>query len=240
MFIPGLGVGFMKRKAVVVLSGGMDSTTLLYKMKDEGFECYAISFDYGQKHNKELQMAEATCKKLKVNYRVVDLRVLQSLLPSALTDEHREIPEGHYADEVMKQTVVPNRNAILLSIAVGYAKGKGISTIGVGVHAGDHPIYPDCRPEFVKSFEDMTRNAVGEKDFTILSPFINWSKGDIVALGIMLHVDYNLTWSCYKGDALACGKCGTCIERLEAFKESGNIDPIGYVDSAEMASGVKE
>jgi len=216
-----------KEKAVIILSGGMDSTTLLYDLLAQNKDVYALSFDYGQKHKKELECAKQTCKKLNVSHKILNLAVLNEIAPSCLTRADLTVPEGHYADENMKQTIVPNRNMVMLALAAAYAIGVKATKLYYGAHAGDHEIYPDCRREFV---EQMAR-AIALCDWHAIelnAPFINKDKGDIVQLGERLSVDFSLTWTCYKGELLACGKCGSCAERLEAFKKAGVIDPIAY------------
>jgi 7-cyano-7-deazaguanine synthase len=215
------------KKAVVVLSGGMDSTTLLYDVVAQGYETYAISFDYNQKHNKELGLAKQTCEKLGVNHRIVDLSVLNQVAPSALTRDNWEVPEGHYEAENMKETVVPNRNMVLISLASAYAMGLKAAKVFYGAHGGDHAIYPDCRPEFAEKLAEVIK--IADWNVTELeAPYLKMDKGDIVTKGKELNVDYSLTWTCYKGKEKACGKCGSCQERLEAFKKAGIDDPIEY------------
>jgi len=214
-------------KIVVILSGGMDSTTLLYDVLKQGYDVNALSFDYNQKHCKELNFAEKTCKKLNINHKVINLSVLGELAPSSLTRKDWEVPEGYYTDENMKQTVVPNRNMIMLSLAGAYAIGIKATKIFYGAHAGDHDIYPDCRKEFI----DAMRNVLTLCDWNkveLEAPYWNLDKGDIAIRGKELNVDYSLTWTCYKGKELACGKCGSCIERLEAFEKTGTKDSIKY------------
>ena len=215
------------KSAVVVLSGGMDSTTLLYDVVDQGYKTYTISFNYNQKHKKELELAKETCKKLNVEHLVVDLSALNVVAPSALTRDEWDVPEGHYADENMKQTVVPNRNMVLLSIATSYAISKNASKLFYGAHSGDHDIYPDCRKEFI----DSMKKSISLCDWTkveLEAPYWNIDKGDIVIKGKKLNVDYSLSWTCYKGKDKACGKCGSCVERLEAFDKANIQDPIEY------------
>lgn len=218
-----------KPKAVVVHSGGMDSTTLLYQVLHKGYETFALTFDYGQRHKKEIQYAENICKELGISWRLADLSAISPLLSgSALTSPDIKVPEGHYADENMKLTVVPNRNAIMLAIAVGYAVSIKAEAVFVGVHAGDHPIYPDCRPEFIKSFNrtaQLGTEGHAVKRFRINAPFLYMKKKDIVSVGMKLGVPYEKTWSCYKGGERHCGKCGTCVERKEAFKLAKIADP---------------
>lgn len=212
-------------KAVVILSGGMDSTTLLYKAKSEYTEVYAISFNYGQKHSKELQQAQDITKELKIDHVVINVPEVKDILASALTG-NSDIPEGHYAQDNMKQTVVPNRNAIMLSIAYGYAVSIKADHLLYGAHAGDHFVYPDCRPEFAEKLNEAF--LIGNEGFgntEIVAPFINITKSDIVGLGLTLYVPYEKTWSCYKGEERPCLKCGTCTERTEAFLDNDTKDP---------------
>jgi 7-cyano-7-deazaguanine synthase len=216
-----------KQKAIVVLSGGMDSTTLLYDTVNRGYEVYAISFDYNQKHRLELEMAAATCKKLKVSHKVLNIGVLNEVAPSALTRKDWKVPTGHYAGENMKQTVVHNRNMVMLALAASYAQALKATKLFYGAHAGDHTIYPDCRPEFVKQ---LTK-AIRISDWTrveLRAPYMYKDKGDIAKIGTKLGVDYSLTLTCYNGKKIACGKCGACTERIEAFAKAKAKDPIQY------------
>jgi 7-cyano-7-deazaguanine synthase len=214
-------------KAVIILSGGMDSTTLVYDIKSKGEQVYALSFDYNQKHRKELEVASKTCEKLNISHKVVDLSVLNRIAPSALTREDWDVPEGHYEDVNMKQTVVPNRNMVLLSLAISYAIGIGASKVYYGAHGGDHAIYPDCRKEFVDAMSKVAKLCDWSK-INLIAPYLDIDKGDIVIKGKDLGVNYSLTWTCYKGKEKACGKCGSCQERLEAFEKAGIKDPIEY------------
>jgi len=216
----------MSRKAIVILSGGMDSTTLLYKMKNEGYELEALSFDYGQRHKKELQMANATCLLLKIPHMIIDISVIGKNLMtgSALTD-NIDVPEGHYAADNMKATVVPNRNSIMLNLAMAYAISRNIDKIAYAAHSGDHAIYPDCRPAFIKQIKKLAK-LVDYKSIEIMAPFMKMDKGDIAILGKKLGVNYTMTWTCYKGEDKPCGKCGACIERKEAFEKAKMKDPL--------------
>jgi 7-cyano-7-deazaguanine synthase len=218
-------------KAVAVLSGGMDSTTLLYWMRNMDFETAAISFNYGQKHVKELKFASATCDKLGVPHVIFDLSCMKEIAKSALTNDKIEVPEGHYAEESMKATVVPNRNMVMLSIATSWAISSEANIVATGVHAGDHAIYPDCRPEFIYSLEQTLRVANEGfivPSFQVAAPFVQLSKAEIAKTGNQLLVPWEETWSCYKGGELHCGKCGTCVERKEAFKLACIDDPTQY------------
>lgn len=212
-------------KTVCVLSGGMDSTTLLYQLLAEGKEVSAISFNYGQRHKKELESAKATCQKLNVPHKIVDLSFLRELISNSALTSDIEVPEGHYQDENMKLTVVPNRNMIMASIAIGYAVNIGAQEVALGVHAGDHAIYPDCRPIFINALSVVSEIS-NFQPVSIYAPFLYADKGDIATIGKELGVDYSLTWTCYKGEENACGKCGACQERAEAFEKAKSIDPV--------------
>ncbi|MBM3244610.1 MAG: 7-cyano-7-deazaguanine synthase QueC [Candidatus Omnitrophica bacterium] len=218
-------------KAVIILSGGMDSTTLLYDIINQGYETYALSINYGQKHSKELECAAKTCQKLNVPHKIIDLSVLgkELLCNNALTSEKIEIPHGNYNEGNMKLTVVPNRNMILLSLAIGYAITLGAKKVFYAAHAGDHAIYPDCRHEFIEALKKAVSLADWES-IKLEAPYLTLDKGDIAIKGKELGVDYSLTWSCYEGSDKACGMCGTCRERMEAFKKAKITDPLGYKD----------
>lgn len=212
----------MTEKAVVVISGGLDSSTLLHRVKAMGYEPHGISFDYGQRHRKELDYAALQCEQVGATYKIVDLSPLTILFEDSgsalITDT--AVPEGHYGEESMKATVVPNRNMIMASIAAGYAASIDAVQIAMGMHAGDHFIYPDCRPEFVNAAEyaiiEGNRGFL-PTNFHFHTPYIKSSKNDIALEAINLGVDIANTWSCYNGDEVHCGKCGTCVERLEAL-----------------------
>jgi len=219
-------------KTILVLSGGLDSTTLLYKLKDEGRDIKTLSFFYGQKHSKELECAKKICQKLNVENRQIDLSSISKLIDSSSLTSNMDIPEGHYKDENMKNTVVPNRNMIMASIAIGYAVNEGFDTVALGVHSGDHAIYPDCRPEFIQELKDIARIA-NYKSIDIYTPYLYKDKAEIIAEGIKLNVDYSLTWTCYKGLDKACGKCGSCVERVLAFSKNNYKDPVFYDKSWE-------
>lgn len=217
----------MTQKVVVIYSGGMDSFTVLNKALQQGHDVYALSFDYGQRHVKELEVAANVCKKLNVPHKIVDISAINQLIGgSSLTDDI-DVPEGHYEEESMKSTIVPNRNMILLSLAVGYAVSLKASKVYYGAHSGDHAIYPDCRPEFVQKMDDVCRIANYDA-VEIFSPYLNNTKIDILTDGIKMGLDYSQTWTCYNGRKKACGKCGACQERLEAFSLNNVTDPIEY------------
>ncbi|CAM3872331.1 7-cyano-7-deazaguanine synthase QueC [Rheinheimera salexigens] len=217
----------MPNKVVVIYSGGMDSFTVLHKALQAGHEVYALSFNYGQRHVKELEFASSVCQELNINHKIVDISAINQLLAgSSLTDDI-DIPEGHYAADNMKSTIVPNRNMILLSLAAGYAVSIGADQVYYGAHSGDHFIYPDCRPEFVQKMHDVCQIANYEP-IAIVSPYLTQTKIEILADGIKMGLDYNKTWTCYNGREKACGKCGSCQERLEAFSLNNVTDPIAY------------
>lgn len=212
-------------KSIVVLSGGMDSTTLLYKLIAEGKEVKAISFNYGQKHVRELDVAAKTCAKLGVEHKIVDMSFLKDIVSNSALTSDIAVPEGHYEDESMKKTVVPNRNMIMASIAIGWAVNEDYDEVALGVHAGDHAIYPDCRPAFVEALSAISAVA-NFKAISIYTPYLLLDKGDIALDGKALGVDYSLTHTCYNGTEIPCGKCGACQERAEAFAKAEAIDPI--------------
>jgi len=217
----------MTEKVVVIYSGGMDSFTLLNQAIAQGKKVYALSFNYGQKHAKELHYAQKVCDDLALPHKIVDITAIhQLLMGSSLTDDI-EIPEGHYEEDSMKSTVVPNRNMILLSLAIAYAVSIKAESVYYGAHGGDHAIYPDCRPEFIEKMAAVSKVANYE-DIDIIAPFQNINKTEILNKGIAMGLDYAKTWTCYNGREKACGKCGACQERLEAFSENGLNDPIAY------------
>jgi len=214
-------------KSILLFSGGLDSTTLLWKLKPD-VKC--LLFDYGQRHRRELHNAEAICRAYDIEHVRVNLEGIQGLIAKGSQTGADEVPEGHYAAPSMKTTVVPNRNMIMLSIAVGHAIATETHNVFTAVHAGDHAIYPDCRPQFYTPL----RQAVWKGNYfrvQIRTPFIKKTKAQIVRLGIRLGVPYALTWSCYKGEEFHCGVCGTCVERKEAFKLAGVEDPTLYASN---------
>ncbi len=218
----------MKKDSIIILSGGMDSVTLLHYRKDR--IALAVSFDYGSNHNaREIECARKQCEMLGIEHLVIPLEFMGKYFKSSLLEGAEKIPEGHYADDNMKSTVVPFRNGIMLSIACGLAESRGLLHVMMANHGGDHAIYPDCRPEFVASMSDAMRNGTYE-GVDILAEFTNITKSDIARLGKRLGVDYSLTYSCYKGGEKHCGKCGTCVERKEAMAQAGIEDPTDYED----------
>lgn len=218
-------------ETIVICSGGLDSVTLAHKAAAERRLAGLLSFDYGQRHVKEVDSARACAARLGVPHRVVDLRgVGAALSGSALTDDV-DVPDGHYAEETMKITIVPNRNAIMLAVAFGMAAAQKAGAVAAAVHGGDHFIYPDCRPGFIAAFQAMQDAALeGYADVRLWTPYVNGSKADIVTDGARLKVPFDKTWSCYKGRARHCGRCGTCVERREAFHLAGVADPTAYDD----------
>lgn len=221
-------------KTVAIVSGGMDSTTLAYWLAHRGHDLHLLSFDYGQRHRRELSFAERTAERLGARFDIVDLRGITHLLVGcSLTDADVEVPDGHYAEETMKATVVPNRNMMMLSVAGAVAVAEGAEWVATAVHAGDHFIYPDCRPQFVGSMTATLRIAnLGFCDpgLQVYAPFVSSTKADIATIGDREGVPWAETWSCYKGGDVHCGACGTCTERIGAFIEAGVADPTEYAD----------
>ena len=215
-------------KTVLVFSGGMDSTVLLYHLLAQGADVSALSVDYGQKHKIELERAKEMAADLDVDHRIVDLRSITQLFAgSSLTDQDCSIPHGHYEEETMKSTVVPNRNMILLSLATAWAISLKADAVSYAAHAGDHAIYPDCREAFASALDKAMRLSDWNEVF-LDRPFVDMSKAEIVSRGAELHVPFEKTWSCYEGGEQHCGKCGTCIERREAFHLANVVDPTPY------------
>ena len=218
-------------KVVVLLSGGLDSGVMTAFLKRDILpatcKIYALSFDYGQRHNKELDCARKLAKKLHINHKIVQIPQLKELLVSSLTG-HGEIPTGEYDEKTQRSTTVPNRNMILLSMAAGYAQSIGASHLFYAAHTNDTRVYPDCRLEFVKALDTAIYLATIDQPVELHAPFKSWTKADIVAWGLEHNFPFELTWSCYMGKEKACGRCGTCRERLEAFKANGAKDPIKY------------
>ncbi|MBW4897616.1 7-cyano-7-deazaguanine synthase QueC [Prevotella denticola] len=214
------------KDSVIIVSGGLDSITLLYDKAET--IALAVSFDYGQNHGaKELPFAAHHCRKLGIPHITIPLSFMHRYFKSSLLDGAEAIPEGHYAEENMKSTVVPFRNGIMLAIATGIAESHGLKRAYIANHGGDHTIYPDCRPDFIQAM-DGAATAGTFVNVRIEAPYTNITKADIVRRGTALGVDYSKTWSCYKGSDVHCGKCGTCVERKEAFLEAGVKDPTGY------------
>ena len=216
------------KDCILILSGGMDSVTLLYDYQER--IALAISFDYGSNHNaREIPFARMHCERLGIPHHVIPLDFMTTYFRSSLLSGADDIPEGHYADENMKSTVVPFRNGIMLAIATGMAETNDLSYVMMANHGGDHTIYPDCRPEFVEAF-DAAAHAGTYNGVHLLSPYCHMTKSQIAARGRELGINYAETWSCYKGGDKHCGRCGTCIERKEALAEAGIPDPTDYLD----------
>jgi len=220
------------KKAVILLSGGLDSATVVAMAKAQGYQCYTMSFDYGQRHRAELHAAARVAKDLgAIQHKVIGLD-LDGMGGSALTDSSIDVPES--PTEGIPVTYVPARNTVFLSLALGWAEVLGARDIFIGVNAVDYSGYPDCRPEFVEAFERLanlaTKAGVEGQGFTIQAPLQNLSKGDIVKAGIGLGVDYSLTVSCYQAndEGQACGKCDSCRLRAEGFAAAGVSDPTRY------------
>jgi 7-cyano-7-deazaguanine synthase len=214
------------KDSVIIVSGGMDSITMLYEMKDR--IALGISFNYGSNHNqREIPFAELHCRRLGIKHINIDLGFMPQYFKSSLLDGAESIPEGHYDDDNMKSTVVPFRNGIMLSIAIGIAESNNLKYVMIANHAGDHTIYPDCRPTFINAIDEAASTGTFI-NVHVIAPYTNISKADIARKGKSLGIDYSETWSCYKGGAKHCGKCGTCVERKEALKEAGIEDPTEY------------
>lgn len=218
-------------KTIVICSGGLDSVSLAYKVAAEQELVGLISFDYGQRHKKEVDFAARCADRLGVPHDLIDMsHIGKHLSGSALTDDV-DVPDGHYAEENMRVTVVPNRNAIMLAIAFGVAAAKQADAVATAVHGGDHFIYPDCRPAFTEAFEAMQAKALdGYANVSLYTPFVHIPKSAIVTEGAKHGTPFADTWSCYKGGDVHCGRCGTCVERREAFHLAGVDDPTIYAD----------
>jgi len=214
-------------KVLVILSGGLDSTVALARAIDLHAQVNALTFYYGSKHNgRENEAAMEICKHYRIPQHVMNLMFMKQF-NSALTTRGEEIPQGHYSAENMSRTVVPGRNAILLSVAAGWAVNIGAQEIWYGAHVGDHPIYPDCRYEFIHAMHKALLLGYG---VDLHAPFVEMTKTQIVREGRELHVPIHLTYSCYNGDEEHCGRCGTCVERAEAFALADVPDPTVYTD----------
>lgn len=218
-------------KAYVICSGGLDSVTLAYRLAHDNSLKGVISFDYGQRHKKELVFAKKCANHLNVDYYPIDLSGIgKNLSGSSLTD-NIEVPDGYYAEETMKSTVVPNRNAIFLTVAFAIAAAKNGDTVAIAVHGGDHFIYADCHPEFIDAFNKMEQLSL-DGQCQLYAPYVNRDKSEIVKDGLKYNVPFADTWSCYKGGKHHCGRCRTCVERREAFAIAGVSDPTVYDDNS--------
>ena len=214
------------KDSLIIVSGGMDSITLLHEYKDR--IAVAVTFDYGSNHaKKEIPFAKLHCERLGIEHIVIPLDFIHKYFKSSLLEGADAIPEGHYADDNMKSTVVPFRNGIMLSIACGIAESKKLQNVMIANHFGDHAIYPDCRSEFIAAMCDAMRAGTYRR-IHILAPYTDITKTDIARHGKELGIDYTETWSCYKGGEKHCGKCGTCVERKEALRDAGIEDTTEY------------
>ena len=214
------------KDSLIIVSGGMDSITLLNEYKDE--IAMAVTFDYGSNHaKKEIPFAKLHCERLGIKHIVIPLSFVHEYFKSSLLEGAEAIPEGHYAAENMKSTVVPFRNGIMLSIACGIAESNGLRKVMIANHAGDHAIYPDCRKGFIDAMSEAMKNGTYE-GISIDAPYTNITKTDIARHGKEIGLNYAETWSCYKGGEKHCGKCGTCVERKEALRDAGIEDNTEY------------
>lgn len=214
-------------KAVVIYSGGMDSFTLLHLVISQGYQVFPVSFHYGQRHARELEAAAGVCRSLGLQHQQIDLRAIAPLIDSSALTGGQDVPDGAYAPDNLAATFVPNRNMILLSLAVGYAVNIGAEVCFYGAHGGDHVLYPDCTPEFVGKMDQLARLA-NLDPVRIEAPFLHQDKADILRQGLAMGLDYAQTWTCYRGGQLACGRCSACRERLQAFAGCGLSDPLVY------------
>ena len=219
----------MNMKIIQVISGGMDSVAMLYYLHNKHKNIKCLSINYNQKHKKEIAFASYHCKKLGIEHKVVDITSVASLFnkESVLINENNDVPNGHYENSEMKKTIVPNRNMLILAIATAWAIEEKYNAICYGAHSGDSVIYPDCRLEFVNAMQKAI-SLCDDHKINIITPFINKTKADIVEVGNKLKVNWQKTWTCYKGRELHCGMCATCIERREAFYLAGIKDPTIY------------
>lgn len=214
------------KKSMIILSGGMDSVTLLYDKQEE--IALAVTFDYGSNHNKrEEEFAKYHCEKLGIEHITIPLAFIHDYFKSSLLEGASAIPDGHYEDETMKSTVVPFRNGIMLSVACGLAESRELEKVLIANHFGDHAIYPDCRKGFIDAMSEAMKCGT-YKGITIDAPYTTITKTDIAKIGKSLGIDYSKTYSCYKGGEKHCGKCGTCVERKEALRDAGIEDPTEY------------
>lgn len=214
------------KDSVIIVSGGMDSITMLHEYKES--IALAVSFDYGSKHNaREIPFAKLHCERLGIPHITICLTFMSQYFRSSLLKGGEPIPEGHYEDENMKSTVVPFRNGIMLSIAIGLAESNGLTQVMMANHGGDHAIYPDCRQGFVNAI-DLAAQEGTYNGVRVVTPYTSLTKTDIAKIGKRLGIDYAETWSCYKGGEHHCGRCGTCVERKEALSEAGIEDTTLY------------
>ena len=215
-----------QKDCLMVLSGGMDSVTMLHEFHER--IALAVTFDYGSNHGaREMKMAQLHCQRLGIPHKVISLPFIHEMFHSSLLEGADAIPEGHYADENMRSTVVPFRNGIMLAVCAGLAEDSGLAHVMLANHAGDHSIYPDCRPEFVEAMSKAVQSGTYTKT-DVRAPYTLLTKADIARRGAAMGIDYAETWSCYKGGDVHCGRCGTCVERREALAEAGVKDTTVY------------
>ena len=228
------------KKAIVLLSGGLDSTTALAYAKNQGFDIYALSFNYGQRHHKELEAAQAIASSYNcIEHKIVTIDFLKEIGHSALTENSIDVPNFKPDSDQIPLTYVPARNTIFLSIALGWAETLEVNDIFIGTSSIDYSGYPDCRPEYIKAFENMAnlalkRTTTTKQKLNIQTPLIHLSKAETIQLGHSLDVDYSKTISCYKFDDKACGQCDSCHYRALGFKNAGVNDPTQYVVTPEL------
>lgn len=216
----------MEKDAIIVLSGGLDSVTMLHEYA--GRIALAVTFDYGANHNaREAKCAAHHCATLGIEHIVIPLGFMSTYFSSSLLNGGDSIPEGHYNDENMRSTVVPFRNGIMLAIVAGLAESRGLNTVMIANHSGDHVIYPDCRPAFVDAM-GLAISAGTYEHVTLLAPYTDINKAQIAARGKKLGIDYSTTYSCYRGGLHHCGTCATCRERRQALTDAGIIDTTVY------------
>ena len=217
------------KDSVLIVSGGMDSVTMLYEYRER--IALAMSFDYGAKHNKkEIPFAKLHCKRLGICHMIIPLSFIKDYFRSSLLIGGDNVPEGHYDEVNMRSTVVPFRNGIMLSIAIGIAETNNLKQVMIANHYGDHAIYPDCRKSFINAMNVAAIEGTYER-IKLFAPYTDISKADIALRGKKLGIDYSETWSCYKGNDFQCGKCGTCVERREALLNAGIVDNTVYYNN---------
>ncbi|MBL7661355.1 7-cyano-7-deazaguanine synthase QueC [bacterium] len=215
-------------KILSIFSGGLDSTALIAVLAAAGHQLRSISINYGQRHRREIDHAVQVAARLHIPHEIVDLSNLGAILTgSSQTDTALDVPSGHYTDQSMRITVVPNRNMIFLAVATGRALSLGFEAVAFGAHRGDHAIYPDCRAEFVAAMQNALQ-CCDYSSIKLITPFLNYSKAEIVQAGAAAGAPFELTYSCYRGGEKHCGTCGTCVERKEAFALANVADPTNY------------
>lgn len=232
-------------RVAAIVSGGLDSITLAHHLAASGELGRVVSFNYGQRHMRELEFASLTADRLGVEWTLVDMReTLRGVLPGNALTGTVAVPEGHYAADTMAATVVPGRNLMMISIAAAHAQALGLSGVAIGVHSGDHFIYPDCRTEFIEAAQAAIVLGAGELApdgwVGLVAPFIGGDKTDIARRAGQLDVPIDLTWSCYQGGVRHCGRCGTCVERAQSVHDAGVFDPTVYDDGDYWRAAIAE